>query len=227
MSAHATPTRSSDEASSLGHTPDGRWVFDDGVTRVFDDMLRRSIPQYEVMRTCVLDVGSRFVEPGTDIVDIGCSRGEALAGFLERFGEQNHYIGVDASPHMVAASQARFEREIADARVRISELDLRESYPEADASLTLCILTLQFTPIEYRQRILRDIFDSTRRGGALVIVEKILGSTADMDRLMVDIYYEGKEAAGYTASEIQRKRLALEGVLVPMKRGPPRLDRLS
>ena len=40
--------------SSLGHTPTGRrWEFDTSVTAVFDDMLRRSIPQYEVMRHVV------------------------------------------------------------------------------------------------------------------------------------------------------------------------------
>ena len=43
--------------SSLGHMPDGTWAFDDDVTRVFDYMLERSIPQYGLMRRAVLDVG--------------------------------------------------------------------------------------------------------------------------------------------------------------------------
>ena len=36
--------------SSLGHAPGARWEFDESVTSAFDDMLRRSIPQYEAMR---------------------------------------------------------------------------------------------------------------------------------------------------------------------------------
>ena len=59
-----------------------RWEFDAEVTRVFDDMLSRSIPQYETMRQVVLDLALRFARDGTDVVDLGCSRGEAM-GRLE------------------------------------------------------------------------------------------------------------------------------------------------
>jgi hypothetical protein len=34
--------------------PSERWEFDGDVTEVFDDMLARSIPQYEVMRQASL-----------------------------------------------------------------------------------------------------------------------------------------------------------------------------
>lgn len=37
--------------NSIGHLPQGdKWEFDAGVTECFEDMLRRSIPQYDVMR---------------------------------------------------------------------------------------------------------------------------------------------------------------------------------
>ena len=49
-------------------------------------MLRRSIPQYDVMRRAVFDVGSRFVQPGTDIVDLGCARGDDFAPASAGFG---------------------------------------------------------------------------------------------------------------------------------------------
>src|SRR5436309_11553385 len=78
-------------ATSTGHRPGPRWEFDEDVTRVFDDMLRRSIPQYEAMRSVVFEVGRRFVQPGTAVVDLGCSRGEALAPFVAEFGDQARY----------------------------------------------------------------------------------------------------------------------------------------
>jgi tRNA (cmo5U34)-methyltransferase len=55
--------------------PNGRWEFDTDVTDVFDDMLERSIPQYDVMRDVVFQAASKFQQKGTDIVDLGCSRG--------------------------------------------------------------------------------------------------------------------------------------------------------
>ena len=52
-------------------------------------------------------------------------------------------------------------------------------------------------------------------GGAFIMVEKILGSGAAMDSAMVAEYYRHKANTGYDEDAIQRKRLALEGVLVP------------
>ncbi len=204
------------EPTSLGHMPEGRWAFDANVTAVFGDMLRRSIPEYYTMRDAVFAIGSKYVRAGTYIVDIGCSRGDALAPFVAKFGDQNDYLGAEISRPMLEAARQRFSEEIARGRIRIEELDLREGYPEVKASLTLCILSLQFVPIEYRQRVLRDAFVNTLPGGAVILVEKILGASAAVNQVMVDLYHETKRAAGYSAEEVNRKRLSLEGVLTPV-----------
>lgn len=196
-------------------TPDGAWSFNDDVTQVFDDMLQRSIPQYEVMRRTVFELASAYVRENAVIIDLGCSRGEALAPFVERFGNlATQYIGVDVSEPMLQAARERFAAQ-ADL-VTIQPCDLRTDYPPFAADVTLCVLTLQFTPIEYRQRILRTIWKHTRPGGCLILVEKILGATADLNTLMVERYYTMKAANGYTQEQIERKRLSLEGVLVPV-----------
>jgi tRNA (cmo5U34)-methyltransferase len=201
--------------SSLGYRPEGRWEFDEEVTRVFDDMLRRSIPQYETMRALVFDVGSRFVRPGTAVVDLGCSRGEALAPFIDAFGGSVRYVGVDVSPPMLQACRRRFENEIELGILELLDIDLRHGYPDSAASVTLAVLTLQFTPIDHRLRILHDAYGHTVEGGAFLLVEKVLGSSAHADRLMTDLHHELKRANGYGQEEIDRKRLSLEGVLVP------------
>lgn len=196
--------------------PNGAWSFDESVTNVFDDMLRRSIPQYDVMRQACFDIACKYRQSYTDIVDLGCSRGEALAPLVDKYGSTNRYIGVEVSQPMLEASRQRFAGLIASHTVDIKELDLRREYPNARASVTLCVLTLQFTPIEYRQRILRDIYNNTAGGGALILVEKVLGADADIDALMVDLYYRMKAENGYSQEAIERKRLSLEGVLVPV-----------
>ena len=152
---------------SLGHVPTGeRWTFDQSVTHVFDDMLRRSIPQYDVMRRAVFDVGSHFVQPETDIVDLGCARGEALTAFLQVYGGANRYIATDTSVSMLEAARTRFADAIESGLVTVMHTDLRREYPTVRASLTLCVLTLQFTPVESRQCIVDRIFATTVPGGA-------------------------------------------------------------
>ncbi len=202
--------------TSLGHEPDGKWEFDESVTQVFTDMLRRSIPQYDVMRKAVSDIGSRFAQPGTDIVDLGCSRGDALAPFVEKFGAECNYLGLEISEPMLEAARERFAAEIETGQVGIERHDLRDAYPDVQASVTLCVLTLQFTPIDHRQRILYDVYRHTAPGGVLILVEKILGASAELTSLMVDLYHDLKTQQGYSREEVERKRLSLEGVLVPV-----------
>jgi tRNA (cmo5U34)-methyltransferase len=202
-------------AISLGHAPAERWEFDASVTAVFDDMLERSIPQYRVMRDVVHDAARRHVVPGASIVDLGCSRGGALARFVDELGFANRYFGVDVSDPMLEAARERFKPHAGI--VHVDRLDLREAYPDVGAAcVTMAVLTLQFVPINYRQRIVQHVYDHTRPGGAFVVVEKVLGASAHIDELMVDTYHAMKARNGYTREEIDRKRLALEGVLVPV-----------
>lgn len=193
------------------------WEFDPEVTRVFDSMLARSIPQYDVMRRAVIDITSTFVVPGTHIVDLGCSRGTGLATFIERYGAANKYVGCDVSEPMLQAAKTHLSGPIADGYAQIYRCDLRDSYPDVSASVTLSVLTLQFTPLELRQSILKRMYEHTRPGGVVVLVEKLIGSTAEIDRELVRVYYDMKRHNGYSDDDIERKRLALQGVLVPLK----------
>lgn len=196
--------------------PEGKWEFDAQVTDVFDEMLRRSIPQYEVMRKAIFHIASRFAQPGTAIVDLGCSRGEALAPLIDHFGGQNRFIGIEVSGPMLDACQKRFAGHIESNVVSIQDMDLRHDFPKEPASVILSVLTLQFTPIEYRLKIVHNAYKGLLPGGVFILVEKVLGSTADLDAALVDLYYDMKRDNGYSQEEIDRKRLSLEGVLVPV-----------
>lgn len=184
-----------------------RWQFDDDVAAVFDDMLERSIPQYDVMRQAVTNIAARYAKRGTAIIDMGTSRGEALKS-LQHLPVR--HIGLEVSEPMLQAAAENIP--FADIR----NIDLRYDYPDERASVTLSILTLQFTPIEYRLQILQRVYDNLVTGGAFILVEKVLGASAEFDAMMVDLYYQLKNDNGYSQEEIERKRLALQGVLVPV-----------
>lgn len=209
------------EQTSLGHRPSGPWAFDESVTNVFDDMLKRSIPQHDEMRAIVVELTSALAMPRSSVIDLGCSRGEALHRAREALRTQQamrdvSYLGAEISPPMLAAARDRFAG--AD-DVRIIEHDLRHGCPVAqrDPSVVMSVLTLQFTPIEHRQHIVASVHDYlARRGGAFILVEKILGATARIDRMLVDTYHDRKRANGYSDDEVARKRHSLEGVLVPV-----------
>jgi len=204
--------------SSVKHVPSGeKWEFDAGVVDVFPDMLERSIPQYGVMRRSVEDITMGFLDvlPG-DVVDLGSSRGDAIAALVERSSAVRQFWAIERSPPMLDVLRRRFEGR---QNVLVRDWDLREPADRAWSSgcaAVLSVLTLQFVPINYRQGIVRDVYQRLAPGGVFVLVEKVLGESADVDSLMVGRYHELKGANGYGSEEIERKRRALEGVLVPV-----------
>ena len=194
-----------------------QWKFDETVTACFDDMLKRSIPDHDEMRRLVFDLGSRFVRPSTDIIDLGASRGAALQPFVDRFGSTVRHVAIDESGPMLDACRERFAGLIDRGVVQVREHDLCEGLPRfLKPSLTLAVLTLMFVPPECRQKLVADIFASTVPGGALLVVEKTIANNAEFDRLLVDAFYAGKSDRGYTAEQIEAKRKSLRRVLMPL-----------
>lgn len=193
--------------------PESSWKFDEDVADAFDDMLARSIPQYDVMRATVADVAATYLRPGGKILDLGCSRGAAIASVLDRVPNIDA-IGVDVSEPMLDAATRRFAT---NDHVEIRTCDLRERFPAGGPfDVILAVLTLQFVPIEYRQEVVLQAYENLTSTGALLLIEKVLGATSGLNREMVRLYLEGKRRAGYSDEQIERKRLSLEGVLVPV-----------
>lgn len=193
--------------------PNGKkWEFDEEVTKVFGDMLSRSIPNYDTMRELCFMVGRNFVRENGIISDIGCSNGLASDKFVNAFPNAKFFLS-DVSEPMLDACRKKYE---GNENVVVLNHDLRNGVPMKGNDLVIASLTLQFTPIEYRWNILQSIYDSLNPGGALILVEKILGSNARIDNILVNEYYNIKRENGYSEELIQNKRKSLEGVLVPL-----------
>jgi len=195
-----------------------KWSFNQEVTDVFDDMLERSIPQYTLMRESVNNLAKEYIKAGTTIVDLGCSRGTTLFPLVYEYDDRYNFIGCDVSEPMLKACREQF---MDKKNVSIKHIDLRNDFPyfinrEAKASVIFSILTIQFTPIEYRLQILKNIYDNLLEGGCFIFVEKVIGNTASLDKHFKQLYWKMKKSNGYTEEQITRKALSLEGVLVPV-----------
>lgn len=203
--------------TSLDHVPSGsRWEFDRSVVDVFDDMLARSIPQYEVMRELTSTLVVDALTSGDRIVDLGASRGEAIARVLDRpHCPRITALAYECSAPMLEALSTRF---MSDQRVVVIDRDLRAGLDLAASSVgaVLAVLTIQFVPIDYRQRIVAEVHRVLRPGGVFVLVEKVLGATSRMSDVFSITYRAMKSSNGYGRDEIERKAMALEGVLVPV-----------
>ncbi|WP_341359068.1 methyltransferase domain-containing protein [Georgenia sp. M64] len=200
-------------------TPAGPWTFDQAVTDAFDDMLSRSIPAHDTMRDLTTALAVRYAraQPAGRVVDLGCSRGRALAPIAQALGHQRSYVAVDTSAPMRAAAAETLAEYVDAGACEVRATDLRHDFPDdAPAAVILSVLTLQFTPIEYRHAILTRAHDALMPGGALLLVEKVLGDDHHLDQALTETYHAMKGAHGYSADAIARKAASLEGVLVPV-----------
>lgn len=193
--------------------PAGKWLFDKEVTDSFENMLERSIPQYSVMRKAVFDLACEFRQPQTTFLDLGSSRGGAISSLIDKFGDSNSYHLTEISEPMLAVLQEIFGN---NKLVTIQKCDLREEFPNIQPMVILSILVLMFIPLECRPYLVKKIYDSLLPGGVFICIEKVIGATPDIDRILTKLYYEKKRESGYSNESIERKRLSLQGVLVPV-----------
>lgn len=188
-----------------------KWSFDSEVTSCFDDMLVRSIPDYYTMRYLVGEIGKKQITSKDDvIVDLGCSTGGSIAPFAE-LGNEIH--GIEISEPMFNECTERFK---CYPQIKISRQNIVDDFPKIKARLIMSILTIQFTPIEERWRIIKNIYDNLEKDGCFIFVEKVLAASAETDELFTEVYYDMKRKNKYSEEQIQNKRKSLSGVLVPV-----------
>ena len=191
--------------------------FNQEVTRVFPDMIQRSVPGYQATLSAAQTLAHRFARPSTNLYDLGCSRGAGLLAMSRELESQTPYtlIGIDQSPHMLKACQndlAPFQGQPHSFDLRCE--DLRDSVIE-NASMALLNFTLQFIPVEDRLPLLIKIRQGMTSGGVLLLSEKIQLEDRRLDQLCFELHHDFKRSQGYSDLEIAQKRDALEGVLIP------------
>ena len=80
----------------------GDWTFDERVAEVFPDMIQRSVPGYSNIISMIGMLAERFVQPGTQVYDLGCSLGAATLSVRRNVHHEGcRIIAVDNSPAMV------------------------------------------------------------------------------------------------------------------------------
>jgi tRNA (cmo5U34)-methyltransferase len=193
--------------------PQGDFVFDETVADVFPDMIQRSVPGYPAIINMIQLLAGRYAQAGSRLIDLGCSLGASTIALAEGAAGRDCLItAVDNAPAMIDKA-----RRLAEGRSEAIDWvcgDIRDTVID-DASVVVLNFTLQFLPTAKRLDLLRRVREGLRPGGVLILSEKIAGADAAADALLVDMHHAFKQANGYSALEISRKRSALEHVLIP------------
>ena len=198
----------------------GGFRFDEEVAAVFDDMLARSVPFYLEQQSMIREIGRTFWVPGTDVYDLGCSTATTLIGLAGEIPAPARLIGYDSSAPMLERARDKVHVQGVAERIDLRLADLSGDLAPveiANASVVTLCWTLQFIPPLRRADLLRWVYEGLVDGGALVVTEKVLANESEATRVFVDLYNDFKRRNFYSEAEIERKREALENVLIPYR----------
>lgn len=191
------------------------FVFDEKVARVFDDMLRRSIPLYRETTQLVCSWAQTCWQPGTRLYDVGCSTGETLLNLAHSLPGYGHLVGIDNSQPMIKEAKLKVPPLINDKQITF-DCSPAEKAIFKECSFAVSNFTLQFLPVEERQGVLTRLYSALSQGGILFLSEKLKASDPWFEEQNTVIYEAFKTAHGYSPEEIHRKKMALASVLIPL-----------
>ena len=176
----------------------GDWTFDERVAEVFPDMIQRSVPGYSNIISMIGMLAERFVQPATQVYDLGCSLGAATLSIRRNIAHSDcRIIAVDNSPAMIERCRRHIDAYKAPTPVDVIEGDIREIEIE-NASMV----------------VLNKIYKGLNPGGALVLSEKFSFEDATVGELLFNMHHDFKRANGYSELEISQKRSMLENVML-------------
>lgn len=189
-----------------------QFEFDDEVAVVFDDMLERSIPNYDEMLNLTTSFAIKYTKPNSTIYDLGCSTATTLINIANQSKNKLELIGIDTSKAMLNRAQQKahaYGHKIEFIEDDIFNIDFKKS------NVIISNYTLQFIRPLKREELIKKIYNSLEVGSVFIFSEKVITDDKTLNKQFIDEYYNFKKEQGYSEFEIAQKREALENVLIP------------
>ena len=190
------------------------FAFDESVAEVFSDMINRSVPgYYQVIQFTGL-LAKLFSKPNTHLYDLGCSIGDSSISMAKHASLGSKVISVDNSFSMLNKFEEKISSNSLPVKIELICDDVCH-IPISNASMISLNYTLQFIPIELRNKLLEKIYNGMLDNGILILSEKVKFECTTEDNFFIDLHHRFKSHNGYSDIEISQKREALEDVLIP------------
>ena len=190
-----------------------KFEFNEDVALVFEDMLKRSIPSYEIF----LKLSSRLILENTKeeatVYDLGCSLATLLLKTEEKSHKNLNLIGLDNSKPML--EKAKRKVELFNSKISLIHTDIL-TYNFTACDVFISNFTLQFIQQEKRINFCKKLFSNLKDGGVFIFSEKIIFEDEVLNKNTEQKYYKFKEKNAYSHYEIMKKKEALNNVLTPL-----------
>jgi tRNA (cmo5U34)-methyltransferase len=191
----------------------GKFTFNEDVANVFDDMLNRSIPFYIDNLKLNAKILSKYIKDGDKIYDIGSSTLNFLLYFEQNFKIKAKLIGIDSSKPMIIKAKSKIKAYNSNINLIFGDI---ENITIEKSQAIISNYTLQFIAKDKRSKVIDKIFNSLNKNGIFLISEKVISNNQKLNTSLIEIYHNYKQENGYSTTQIEKKKEALENILVPL-----------
>ena len=180
------------------------WTFKNkGVAKEFDTHVRESLPWYDLVSGAVAHTVRHYLPENGLMYDIGASTGN-IGKLLDESltARKAQLISIENAPEMAEHFEAQGKLEIADCT----------TYDYQPFDVATIFLVLMFLTMEQRQSLIDNLINKCRKGGAIIIVDKIEAKANYIGTINRRLTLAGKVATGVSPEQIIAKELSLAGI---------------
>ena len=189
------------------------WSFASNDPNILKNHMKKSIPQYDKGHSFIEEISEFFVKQESIIYDIGCSNGELAQRLALKHCDKNAIVvGIDSEKNFIDSATSNY----ADTKNLVYKRENAIEYKYKSCDLVILYYTLHFIGISKRRILLKNIYDSLKEGGALVLFEKSRQTNTRINDILNQLYIDFKLKNGYSGNEIIAKSRSLKGILEPL-----------
>jgi tRNA (cmo5U34)-methyltransferase len=152
-----------------------------------------------------------FLKDGTTVYDLGCSTGETIVSMLSLdIDTKFSIVGIDQSDQMLNLAKKKTKPHLRDGiNIDFQNIDLTKNPIFKESNLFISILTFPFISFQQREELLKNIYNSLEKGGALICVEKVRSEFSQTEDMLNQLYFDFKLEQELTEEEILEKAKSL------------------
>jgi len=185
-----------------------KWTFKNSeVAENFDSHVNEQLPWYDLATKSVGFICENYIPEGGLVYDIGASTGNIGRTLAPTLKERNaKLIAIEESKEMAEGYSGGGKLVISKA----------EEFNFEEFDVAILFLVLMFCNTTEREFLIHRLKSRLRKGGAIIVFDKINGSAGYFDTVMKRLTLRWKLENGAKPEDILIKELSLSGVQRPI-----------
>ncbi len=130
-----------------------------------------------------MTVDNAQIQPGDNVLDVGCGTGEVALLAKTRTKAGNVY-GIDPAPEMIAVARSKAARKKLDVDFRVGVIEALP-FPDASLDVVTSSLMMHHLPEDLKVRGLAEVYRVLKPGGCLLVADFMQPSHSITNHLMM------------------------------------------